>query len=727
MKRLSVLVTMCLVGTMIGMLQLSPAQSALPGQPHIVARTGDHFWEFEAPPWGTLASPTGCSSPGGECIYTHMGPSGAAPGQVAVPGGSGSLSFDNDDADSNLAFEGHAFLDRFGGTRLDDVIDLSYWTHNRNLSTHSSPPYPPPVNTTILLPSDHAELHLWVDTDNNGTLDEQIVFDPDANFATQNPSMTDTPADATAANVNRGWFRWDPLSPTALWYVEGAPGTTFTWTAYINDNLGAKLATNTDPMGFSAGGEGRYTHGHVDNFRMGIFQDTRRYDFEAEATPGADRCHVIDAGCTFTQTYGTPTIASQTLTAVPPALANDDSRHANVSYTGAWVSFSSHAGNLTVDNGPWEDVFQYNTLNDAVRTVSTCDGLCANGDPFPNDHSYMSDQSDDGRYVVFRSDASNLVPGDTNGVGDIFRKDMFTGDVERVNTSALGDEANRWGNKPTISGDGRYVAFSSRADNLVPGDTNEDWDIFVKDMDTGAIERILRNSGFQTQFHEKRAEISGDGEWVTFVSGDSNIVAGDVNDRVDVFRWSRLTGLSNLVSVDGGVQGDRRSFNPSISYFGDAIAFQTNAGNFNGDSNGEQPDIYLGAGDGSGTLILVSVKSDDTTQSNQGAKNPSLGYDGGGIAYVAFDSEATNLGFGNDTNQDRDVFVRIVDLFTPANSITVPYTSGNAPSFNPDINFSGVLAYESHATQLLETDTNHRKDIFWLDVSSPANIPMHLP
>src|SRR5260370_1067500 len=97
--------------------------------------------------------------------------------------------------------------------------------------------------------------------------------------------------------------------------------------------------------------------------------------------------------------------------------------------------------------------------------------------------------SADGRYVAFRSDASNLVPGDTNGTEDVVVRSLQAGAIASVSTNAGGDQGNSFSSNPSISADGRYVAFISGAFNLVPGDTNGTQDVFVRDLQTGAITR----------------------------------------------------------------------------------------------------------------------------------------------------------------------------------------------------------------------------------------------
>jgi archaellum component FlaF (FlaF/FlaG flagellin family) len=166
-----------------------------------------------------------------------------------------------------------------------------------------------------------------------------------------------------------------------------------------------------------------------------------------------------------------------------------------------------------------------------VQLVSVaCDGTQGNGDSWP------SSISADGRYVAFSSEASNLVPGDTNGRVDIFVHDRLMGQTTRVSVASDGTEGNSDSGGGTISADGRYVAFESAASNLVPGDTNEVADIFLHDRLTGQTTRVsVASDGTQGNDHSWWPSISADGRYVAFVSGVSNLVPGDANGNIDVF------------------------------------------------------------------------------------------------------------------------------------------------------------------------------------------------
>src|SRR5204863_8802224 len=96
---------------------------------------------------------------------------------------------------------------------------------------------------------------------------------------------------------------------------------------------------------------------------------------------------------------------------------------------------------------------------------------------------YMASMSADGRYVAFSSYATDLVPGKTNGVGDVYMRDRETGQTSRVSVSSSGARSNNGSSYPSMSADGRCVAFASPSTNLVEDDTNGFWDVFVRQVD----------------------------------------------------------------------------------------------------------------------------------------------------------------------------------------------------------------------------------------------------
>ena len=144
--------------------------------------------------------------------------------------------------------------------------------------------------------------------------------------------------------------------------------------------------------------------------------------------------------------------------------------------------------------------------------------------------------SGDGRYVAFRSFATNLVPGDTNDRSDIFVHDLETGETTRVSVNSEGVQGNATSRDPSISGGGRFVSFSSSASNLVPGDTNGFNDIFVHDRQTGETVRVsVSSDGGESDAHTFESAISANGRVVAFFTAATNLVPGDTNGVTDVF------------------------------------------------------------------------------------------------------------------------------------------------------------------------------------------------
>jgi hypothetical protein len=213
-------------------------------------------------------------------------------------------------------------------------------------------------------------------------------------------------------------------------------------------------------------------------------------------------------------------------------LANAHSWGAALSGDAQFVAFTSDASNLVAgDTNGARDVFVKNVATGAIARVSTAaDGAQGSG------QSVATDISGDGRFVVFESTAGNLVAGDGNGVLDVFVKDTVTGALVRVSTDASGAEGNGRSSGATISADGRYVTFMSEASNLVPADTNGRADVFMKDLATGSIVMLSTNAqGAMGNGTFGGASLSADGRHVAYFSNANNLVAGDANGVYDVF------------------------------------------------------------------------------------------------------------------------------------------------------------------------------------------------
>jgi len=198
--------------------------------------------------------------------------------------------------------------------------------------------------------------------------------------------------------------------------------------------------------------------------------------------------------------------------------------------------------------------------------------------------------SGDGRYVAFNSSASNLVSGDSNGATDAFIKDTVTGTTTRVSTNASGVEGNGYTAIRALTDDGRYALLYSYATNLVSGDTNGQPDSFIKDTVTGAITRVTTDSsGAQANNYCFATSMSADGRYVAFTSSATNLVTGDTNGAVDCFVKDTVTGEVTRANVDssGSQSNAAVPFNSWISADGRYVAFDSAASNLvSGDSNG---------------------------------------------------------------------------------------------------------------------------------------------
>ena len=326
--------------------------------------------------------------------------------------------------------------------------------------------------------------------------------------------------------------------------------------------------------------------------------------------------------------------------------------------------------------------------------------------------------SGNGRYVVFRSDATNLVTGDTNGAIDIFVHDRVTRATTRVSVDSTGVEANDFSVEPAISADGRYVVFSSHATNLVPGDTNNDDDIFVHDRQNAATSMVSVSSlGAQGNGGSWYPSISDDGRYVAFFSEATNLVIGDTNAAYDVFVHDRTLATTIRVSVDSTmIEGNGDSWRPRISGDGLFVAFASDASNLVPlDLNGAR-DIFV-RDLGLAATLRVS-EGTGGIEANGLSDYPSISFDGRAIA---FGSHANNLVPG-DSNGQADVFVH--DRFaviTTRESVDSAGTEGNDWSWNPSISGSGdFLAFASDATNLVVGDGNGFEDVFVRQISTSS-------
>jgi Tol biopolymer transport system component len=389
--------------------------------------------------------------------------------------------------------------------------------------------------------------------------------------------------------------------------------------------------------------------------------------------------------------------------------SDDNSFLPSISADGRWVAFHSVGTNLVPgDTNGALDVF----LRDRLTGQTTILSVSMNGSP-GRGSSYLPSISADGSRVAFVSDSRILVPGDTNDAKDIFVRDVPSSTTLRASVDSAGNQGNGNCFRPSLSADGRWVAFASDATNLVPADTNGATDVFVHDLQTGITVRAsVDSSGEQANGASRNPSISADGRFVAFESVATNLVSGDTNHVSDVFVHDLQTGSTDRVSLDSaGAQALFASTNPCLSAGGRTVAFVTASPLVASDTNGLQ-DVYVRDLQ-TGALTRASTDSSGT-RSNGDSSEPALSSDG---RFVAFTSNATNL-VANDTNGVSDVFLHdLLSGETRRISVDSTGTEADDSSAGAALSTGGLLvAFWSAATNLVANDANGVADVFVRDL-----------
>ena len=400
-----------------------------------------------------------------------------------------------------------------------------------------------------------------------------------------------------------------------------------------------------------------------------------------------------------------------------PPLPDGASSEPAVSADGRWVAFVSDASNLlggdvSADTNGVADVFLADTQTSTLRLVSKAGTVSADGP------SADVDISADGRFVVFETTATNLIPADANAASDIVLYDAQTGALTLVSRRGLaGAQGDADSFAPTISAAGTKVAFGSRATNLVGNDTNARADIFVRDMVTGLTTRVSTDgSGRQANNASYDAAIAPTGGHVALSSLASNLVTGDTNGRRDVFLKTLATGKMIRVSVSNTerqAKGD--SGLEDISADGRSVVFNSFAANLVSGDDNNQGDVFV-RNRVDATTIRASRRG--TIDGNDDSFGASISDDG---AYVVFATRATNLDVSTDENGG------VFDLFEfrvatrTLGRVSVDRDGGwaDGKSYDSAITADGsVIAFASLATDLVLGEQGLADDVFlhrWLD------------
>ncbi|HIJ83026.1 MAG: Cadherin 4 protein [Magnetococcales bacterium] len=390
----------------------------------------------------------------------------------------------------------------------------------------------------------------------------------------------------------------------------------------------------------------------------------------------------------------------------------------NTLKNGGTTPFSTEVAQWSFTMVPGASVTLKNQL------VSTSASAAVSGDA----PSHGSCLSDDGRYLVFASDAANLVSGDTNGYRDVFLRDNDTGKIQRV-SNGMDGQANGPSDDPVISGDGGTVVFVSAATNLVAGDNNFRSDIFRYDMAGKNVDRVSLDSN-ATEANEASFSpaISSAGDRIVFVSRATNLVDRDGNDLEDVFLRdvTKKETIRLSVAVHQG-QTNGASFDPAISGDGQWVAFASDASNVvTSDTNG-LTDVFMMA-----TTDPASVRRlQGSANPNGPSSHPDISEDG---RRVVFASHASNL-VAADSNDVSDIFLYERDKAGALSTLSLDARQGNAngASVRPSISADGhFVVFVSQATDIdnpgiTASDGNHLADLFHrsIDTGQTVRISQH--
>ena len=377
---------------------------------------------------------------------------------------------------------------------------------------------------------------------------------------------------------------------------------------------------------------------------------------------------------------------------------NSGSYLPSISSDGRYVAFQSYADNLLVGGTlpNYSNIFVHDRHTGNTELVS----IKSNGEQDSN-HSERPSLSADGSCVAFESNA-RLVDGDPYGTHDIYVHDRVAHQTILVSLSSTGVQGDSSSYNPSISSDGRYVAFESYAQNLVVDDEQDyKQDIFLHDRQTGqTILVTVDSNGNQADWGGSTPSISYNGRYIAFSSSSTNLVAGDSNGQSDIFVHDQQTGQTTLVSVSStGELSNNGSSYPVISGDGRYVAFTSKADNLaSGDTNGSIDDIYRHDRQ-TGQTILVSINTQDVEVNT----NSSISFDGRYVAYEAGQALHTRYIYLHDCQLGETKLVSI--------SSSVELSDGN----QEDASISGdglYIAFASDAENLVLEDTNHCPDIF---------------
>jgi len=397
---------------------------------------------------------------------------------------------------------------------------------------------------------------------------------------------------------------------------------------------------------------------------------------------------------------------------IPGKIILGSSTAPSISNDGQVVAFLSNAGKLVGDNEIIQHIYIKNLSTNQISRASIGDG-----GQKANSISYSPDISGDGKHVVFYSLADNLVTADDNGESDVFIRNLETGYTKLVSTSTSGVQANGRSTEAVVSNDGRYIAFSSMATNLVSTPTLGKSNVYVKDMQTGAVQIIsINNNGQAGDAESFEPAISASGRYVAFSSLANNMDSAPANNQYDIFVHDRELKKTTRVSINNSGQlSNNHSGQVSISDDGQVIAFASMANNLSSTDENSLIDVFV-KDIANNNIIRITPKFGESNGPNFSPKVSGNG------RFVSFYSSSTNL-ISDDTNNKDDLY--LFDRFFDSIELVSLSASGKQIDSNIDkiaaLNFNGRIAAFSTASAIDPADSNKQMDIFLREMDPAKN------
>jgi len=357
--------------------------------------------------------------------------------------------------------------------------------------------------------------------------------------------------------------------------------------------------------------------------------------------------------------------------------------------------------------------------------------------------------SDDGLFAAFESIDSGLVPGDANRSDDVFVRDIAGAKNELISRHAVGLSSdtglgiNTW-SRQSLSQEGSFTVFASEAENLVPNDTNSCRDVFVRDLISDTTLLVSADLSDSTSGNGMSYEpaMSGDGRYVAFTSSATNLVSGDANGQLDVFVRDLLEGTTQLVSINtNGFSGNGASYSPTISSDGRYVLFHSPASDLAPGVGGTKWDNLFYRDLWSGTTYAVTKYASGATASLVGTMTPSgrfVVFGSQGVSWYVWDAQVPGVVYSNTlssgshlmgiwssadanrivyaTDSSTNTFYQ-VDRSSGTNLLLGTYRSTASPSFSADGRW---LAYATPSAKA-DADTNGYSDVYLYDCQTGAS------